>query len=98
MDYQKRLEELEAEKNRILSIQAHCEHVWGQINYDPEKKEIIRSIPMMQGVDMYFEHEHTGIYEEIPRWSRKCVKCGFVEYTKEQEYETVSRGPRFRGR
>ena len=96
MDYAKRLEELEKEKREILKIQAHCDHKW-VTKYDPVEEEICTYEQRKQGSDVYTVAIPTGRYKLVPRWSRKCEKCGKVEYTKDEYHETisVSRGPRF---
>lgn len=93
--------ELELLKERIAQIefaQALCEHEWGQIEYDPEKKEITREEFVCLGpADSYYEPVGTGMFENIDRWSRVCSKCGKKEYSYEQEevaIETIRR-PKF---
>ena len=92
--------ELELLRERITQIenaQAHCDHVWGQIEYEPEKREITKVEIVSVGVDLFPEEVGTGMFKNVDRWSRICQKCGKKEYSYEQEeiaVKTIKR-PKF---
>lgn len=93
--------ELERLQERIAQIkfaQAHCDHEWGQVEYDPDKREITREELVNLGLaDSYYKTVATGMFEKVDRWSRVCNKCGKKEYSYEQEeiaIETIKR-PKF---
>ena len=75
--------EFERQLRELHEEQANCNHDWTDPKYDPEitrkpiKYEIVR-----QGSDMWERPCEWGEVS-IDRWSRKCKKCGKVEYTKE---------------
>lgn len=62
MDY------LKAKLLEFKDKQYHCDHIWDEVQYEPEIREII-------------EHEVKWIYDTIPRCSRICKKCGKKQYT-----------------
>lgn len=84
-----RKEELEREyKQKFAQIereQSQCSHIWEQTIYNPAKKMVPYGCRVLrQGVDFWSEPE--GYREEnVPRWSRRCKKCGKVEYTYKQK-------------
>lgn len=79
------LERLEKRVNEIKWRQANCNHVWGEIKYEPEQKEIMREDVDTVGVDIWYKMVPTGRYETVDRWSRTCNNCEKKEYTYEQE-------------
>lgn len=84
-----RKEELEREyKQKLAQIereQSQCSHIWEPTIYNPGKKMVPYGCRILrQGVDFWSEPE--GYREEsVPRWSRRCRKCGKVEYTYKQK-------------
>ncbi len=86
--YDKR-EEIEREYKLKLALiereQKQCSHVWESTIYNPEKKMVPYGCKtIVQGSDIWSEPE--GYREEnVPRWSRRCEKCGKVEYTYKQK-------------
>ena len=84
--------ELEQLRERIAQIeyaQAHCNHVWGPVEYEPERKEITRVEIEVVGVDIFPVEVGTGMFRNVDRWSRVCKKCGKKEYTSKQEEVAV---------
>lgn len=75
--------EFERQLRELHEQQDACNHDWTEPEYDPEitmkpsKYEMVR-----QGSDIW---ERPCEWEEVStdRWSKKCKKCGKVEYTKE---------------
>lgn len=71
------------EISKARSEQANCNHVWNDVEYDPEIIQVPRYETSWQGVDCW--PSIVGFIEKKEdRWSRTCKKCGKVEYTKEQ--------------
>ncbi len=66
MDY------LKAKLLEFKDKQYHCDHIWDEVQYEPEILEIMGQ-------------EVNQIYDTIPRWSRICKKCGKKQYTYNQE-------------
>ena len=84
-----RKEELEREyKQKLAQIereQSQCSHIWEPTIYNPEKKMVPYGIKITgYAGNMWSEPE--GYREEsVPRWSRRCKKCGKAEYTYKQK-------------
>lgn len=82
-----RLEEIkrkyEEEMATVRREQANCNHKWGVIKFDPEIINEPRYEMRFQGSDCFPELVgHT--MKKVDRWSRTCLKCGKIEYTKER--------------
>jgi len=72
-----------------------CQHTPGEPFYNPEKKMEGYGLKTVgQGSDVW--SEYTG-YQEVlvPRWTRRCTKCGNEEHTYEQEPIVVGQQPKF---
>lgn len=75
--------EFERQLRELHEEQANCNHDWTDPEYDPEiTRRPSRYETVRQGSDIW---ERPCEWKEvsIDRWSRKCKKCGKVEYTKE---------------
>ena len=48
---------------------ATCNHVYGEVFYDPETIEINSN-------EVWMGHENSCSYETRDRWSKTCEKCG----------------------
>ncbi len=79
------IELLEERIRQIKEAQSHCDHAWGEVQYEPETHKVMREETKRIGVDYCIERYWTGSYETVPRWSRTCTKCGKREYTYTQE-------------
>ena len=79
------LERLYERIEEIKKIQQNCDHEWNDPIYNPEKKEITKIEYQYLGSDSFPKEVGTGEYEEVPRWSRTCIKCEKKEFTYEQE-------------
>ena len=99
-DYENLDEQIRLTEERLAWLRAKrdgqidCNHIWGEIKYAPEKKEIYVQKGYWKGVDWMPYTERTGLYEDVPRWKRTCTKCGKTEYTYQQE-EVVTKKPKF---
>jgi len=83
--------DLEASRERMRN----CKHDFADPIYVPEKEMVAddRAGYEVHGVDRW---PRMSFHEEwIPRWSRKCKKCGHKEYTKEQEPVSMKTKPKF---
>ena len=70
--------QIEAEKNKI----ANCKHEFGKpFTENYTVKEGYGSKMIVQGSDIWYEHEG---YRDVTktRYGRKCINCGFTEYTE----------------
>ncbi len=92
----RQIRKLQEQVRKIEESQAKCQHDWGDIKYDQEKRRTGTTELVWQGSDYYYRGVDTG-YENVDRWSRTCKKCGKIEYTYEIEevaVKTISR-PKF---
>ena len=96
--YAEELRQLKEKVHKIETMQARCNHNWGDPKYVPERVEKMRYEQRVQGSDVYWEEIPTGAYEMKDKWSRMCTKCGKIEYTTERytSYQEVKGGPKFR--
>lgn len=89
-EYEQKLAEIERE-------QRCCCHEWEEPVYNPETKQVPYGFKITgRGADIWSEPE--GYRDEkVPRWSRRCKKCGKVEYTYKQKTKTevTTYGPDF---
>jgi len=82
----------EKELANLRKEQSECNHEWGDIEYNPEIKQMPRFEDRFIGSD--YMPELVGYTEsKVARWSRTCKKCGKVEYTK--ELKAVKHEPKF---
>ena len=84
-------------ENKLAALkreQASCDHVWQPTAYDPEIQKIPRYEDRWVGVD-YMPAICGYSEKKIDRWSRTCVKCGKVEYTKILEPVAIKAVPKF---
>lgn len=94
MDGQQELKRLRQEMERVERQMKDCPHDFADPVSDPEIRKEPISEMRMQGVDVFYE---TVGYSDkiIPRWSRKCKKCGKVEYSYKQEPIITGYKPKF---
>lgn len=75
--------EYEAKLSALRREQCNCNHEWDEVKYDPEIKTIPKYEDRFIGSD--YMPELIGFDKQnVDRWSRTCIKCGKVEYTKER--------------
>ena len=97
MNYKNDIEKLEKElkeaKTRQSNLERNCNHQWEEVKYDPEKymEEYCTGEYDIQGIHMWPKTSFKESYKQ--RWSRKCNKCGKIEYTYEQK--AVKYEPKF---
>lgn len=88
----KRLQqEIEAEKRKI----ANCKHDFGKAFYNPETVlEGYGSVQDGAGSDPHWSYAG---YNEVqkPRWSQKCILCGFEEHTYKLKPIIIGHEPSF---
>lgn len=67
-----------------LATQRACKHPWGPTEYNPRNgsKEVFSGRYEDHGVHHYPIMEH--IPAKVPRWTRKCTKCGLLQHTEKQ--------------
>lgn len=75
--------DIKALQTKISSLkqqQANCQHGWTDTVYDAESyKETYVTGYTTHGIHM---DPQLGVYDaKRDRWSRKCTKCGCVQYT-----------------
>lgn len=96
---ERKIRKLNEERSAILNRQSLCNHIWGEIKYDPEQQEITRREYVYQGSDSYYKEVGTGMYKNVDRWTRVCSVCDKKEYAYEQEEVIVKtmKQPKFQG-
>lgn len=84
--------EIELEEAKMKS----CGHNFGASKYDPEKiREEYGSKLVSQGSDHWYQPE--GWRDALkPRWSRKCSKCGYIQYAYSEKVTEVKKEPDFK--
>ena len=77
-----KIEKLQEEIRKLEGLQSQCDHKeWYPTEYDPDKEEIREEYVWNQGSHSIISERLTGKYQEVPRWSRVCKRCGYKEYT-----------------
>jgi hypothetical protein len=73
-------------KEELASIQGKCRHVFGDVMYDPIRREAYRipgDPPGVGGSDHRFSVDVP--VRIIPRWEKTCNLCGLVKTTKRSQ-------------
>ena len=86
MNARQKIEQLQSEIEVLKRQIANCHHDdFTNVKYDPEIKQVPSGYKLVtHGSDAW--GYPTGYCEQsIPRWSRECKKCGYIEYTTEQK-------------
>jgi len=83
--------EIQDEQRKI----SNCKHDFSLPKYDPETKSVgYGSVQDGAGSDPHWSY--AGYHDkQIDRWSHKCNKCGYVEYTYSQEPVISHYKPKF---
>lgn len=66
---------------RIEQEERNCCHEWEASIYNPEIKYVPYGIKIIGYAGNMWSEPEGYREEKIPRWSRRCKKCGKVEYT-----------------
>lgn len=95
MNHRRRMERLLAEAKEQQQAMDNCGHEWGEAKYDPEPIRVPYGLKNVgKGVDIWFEPE--GYRDSTKdRWSRECIKCGYIQYTYTQEPIISGHKPKF---
>lgn len=90
-----KIEELQKQIAQEQNKIRNCSHKYGKPYSDPETiSEGYGSKLVQRGSDVWYEFE--GYKKvQIPRWARKCSKCGNIEYTYKQKAIISSYAPEF---
>jgi len=91
-----RIEQLQKELREEERKMSQCKHTFTPPVYDAEIRKVGYGNRFVQlGSDSYTDFD--GFEDkEFPRWSRKCSKCGFKEYTSKKIAIVSSYEPDFR--
>ena len=82
MTTQDQIDALQAQIDRLKEEQQRCQHNWGDTYSNPRKtkEQVATGKLIQQGSDAWPETRLQDV--EVPRWSRKCTKCGLVQHTE----------------
>jgi hypothetical protein len=83
--------QLEEERKRIRN----CKHIFNKPYYNPDTvMEGYGSKQVGSGSDPYWDFEGYRPVKK-PRWTRKCIICGFEQHTANQKPIIVGQEPNF---
>lgn len=77
-------------KQKLARIERNCKHKWGGPISDPIIHPAF-TIPREEGMGSHPPRPAFHAPEKRePRWCRRCLECGMVEYTSKFETKTTS--------
>lgn len=88
-------QEYEAKLAEIEREQRYCHHEWEEPVYNPEIKKVPYGIRITGHAGNMWSEPEGYLDESVPRWTRRCKKCGKLEHTYKQKTVVTMCGPDF---